>query len=219
MKDMYFFEYVPENTLLGKTPAVIKLLFLIGLCIFAAAAPVHMLPYTAVFMIPVFFIAGTGPARQLRGMWPVHIFIIFSGIIKAVGSEAAVEGAALSGRMFIMLCGSVLFYAGTSTSELRSALGKLLAPLPRSTGKRIADLAAMTMAFLPLIFKTVSELKTAAEARGFRNSLNFPKTIRMLSIPLIIDMLIKSDELTDACYSRCFGLDQKPAVQTISRSN
>jgi len=205
MKETYLFEYIPAASPLSRVNSFIKLISLIIICISAAIIPPRFAILLLFIFIPLFITAGKPAAAQLPGMWKLYIFFGISGGIKYLTSGSAVEGAAFAAMMLTMFFSGLLFYSTTRITDFRKAVEAIFRPVPFVNEHRIADLIAMTMAFLPLIFKTSAQLREAEFSRGFRPSKNPIRTLKLRTIPLLINLFLKTDEMTDAYYSRGFG--------------
>ena len=155
--------------------------------------------------IPLFIIAGRPAASQLAAGWKLYIFFALSGFIKYLTSDSAAAGLAFASLLLVMFFSGILFYSTTPVGDFRRALTRLLRPIPSGGGERLSELIAMTMAFLPLIFRTSSELSEAEYSRGFRPGKNPLRTLKIKSLPLLIHLFQKSDEMADAYYSRGYG--------------
>jgi energy-coupling factor transporter transmembrane protein EcfT len=209
VKETYLFEYTACNSPLSRLNPLLKLAALIISCITAAVLPERFIFLLIPVYIPLFISAGKGAALQLAGMWKLYIFFIISGAIKYLATGSVLSGAAFSVLLLLMFFSGLLFYTTTKISEFRRTTGIILGLLPFVNGERVADLLAMTMAFLPLIFKTAGELREAEHSRCFNPRKNPIRTLKLKSIPLMINLFIKSEEMTDAYYSRCYGIRGK----------
>ncbi|MBI9105824.1 MAG: energy-coupling factor transporter transmembrane protein EcfT [Spirochaetales bacterium] len=214
MRESYLFEYIPCSSPIGRLNPLLKTGALIAVCVSAALIPPPFVFLLPPVFIPLFLISGKA-AAGLPGMWKLYIFFGISGVVKAV-TGSVMEGAALSSGLLVMLFAGLIFYSTTKLSDFKKAVGKILRPVPLINEDRIAELISMTMAFLPLIFKTAGELKEAKYSRGFRPGKNPMRTLKLTSIPLLINLLIKSDEMADAYYSRGYGCNQKKTI-TLKR--
>ena len=209
MKETHLFEYIPSRAPLCRLDPLVKLLALIIICITSAALePPFIFLYLPAF-IPLFAIAGRGAILQLGGMWKLYIFFILSGAVKYLSSSSLIEGAAFSSLMFTMFFSGLLFYSTTRISEFRKAAARVFHHIPLINGERLADLISMTMAFLPLIFKTSTELGEAEYSRALRPGRKPLRSLKIKTIPLMINLFIKSEKMADAYYSRCFGHEIK----------
>ena len=75
--------------------------------------------------------------------------------------------------------------------------------------KRIADIFIMMLTILPITFKIIKIQQDARYSRLFELKNNFFKSIKMISIPLIMEMFQITDEMADAWYSRGYNSNIK----------
>jgi energy-coupling factor transporter transmembrane protein EcfT len=205
MKDIRLFEYVFHRSLLHRLNPGIKIAGLIILCIGSGTLPFSLIILPTAFIAPLLFISGPAIRRQFAGMWKLFIFFAITGIIKALTTGLISEGISLSLRMSLMMTAGLLFYSSTRISALRKPLSSCLSRLPLINGARAAELTIMTLAFLPLVFQTMDELQQNRYSRCLKPGKNIFRTIKITSIPLMINMFIKTDEMADTWYSRCYG--------------
>ena len=206
MRDGRLFEYRGENSRLAAVSPLVKLSALIVLCIAAAllpaGGPVLLLPV----FIPLFIAAGRAACSQLAAAWKVYIFFLISSSVRYFTSGSVIEAASFAAVLFSMFFAGILFYSTTKISDFRRALRTMLKPIPLINGKKLSDLIAMTIAFLPMIFKASAELSEAEYSRGFRAGRSPIRAVKIKSLPLIINLFLKSEEMADAYYARGYGL-------------
>lgn len=209
MRDSHLFEYIPCSSPLYRLNPMVKILALIVICIVSAAlSPLYVFILLPA-LIPLYLLAGRSSIRQLGASWRLYIFFFFSGLVKYFTSGSIIEGSGFSAMLLIMFSMGLLFYTTTRISDFRSAAASIFGLIPFINGERIASLIAMTMAFLPLIFKTSSELKEAEYSRGFEPRKKPMRTLKLRSIPLLINLFLKTEEMTDTYYSRCYDAGPK----------
>ena len=204
MKETFLFEYIHHDSLLNRMNPLLKLVLLPVFCVFAGLVSPVLLPVFVVLL--VFLLLKSSPAtkQQIAGLWKLYIFFAATGAIKFITSESVIEGISFTIRLTLMVIAGLLFYTSTRITALNQSLEKVLSYLPFINGKHLAEIVGMTLIFLPLIFKTMNELQDARNSRNFRARKNPLRTIQISSIPLMINMFIKTDEMADAWYSRCY---------------
>ena len=202
MRDHVLFEYTSTSGILSRLHPWIKLAGLTAICIITAAVPPAVLIPPAALLLFLLFNSGKSVFRQFAGMWKLFIFFIISGLIKGLTGRSAVGGVIFTSRLVMMSAAGLLFYTSTRISALRPGLKRLFSHIPFISGTHIADMLIMALAFLPVIFKLINEQRQARYSRLFNPRRNFIKTIKLTSVPLMIEMFIKTDEMADAWYSR-----------------
>ena len=195
MKESFLFEYIPADNLLNRTDPVLKLIILPVYCVSAGIVPPVYLSFHIIVLLTLFALCSPSTRKQLGGMWKIYLFFAAAGAVKYRGSGSIIEGASFSVRLVLMSAAGLLFYTSTRLSAIRRALGGR---------NHFADIAVMSISFLPLIFKTVGELQNARSSRCFKPARRPFRALKLTALPLIISMLLKTDELTDAWYSRAY---------------
>lgn len=206
MKDYAIFEYTKNDGLLSRISPLPKLSGMVIICIVTAILPIPAIIVPAGLIVFLILNSGLGVLRQFGAMWKLFIFFIFSGVIRIFTTDSVIDGILFSVRLIIMSGTGILFYSSTRLSRLRSSLEKIFSFIPFLCDRRLAELLVMALAFLPIIFKTISEQKQARYSRAY-NSTRRPhrsilRTLKLTSIPLMIEMFLKTDEMADAWYSR-----------------
>ena len=209
MREYLLFEYTGCKGLLKNLHQGVKLTGLLTFCILAAALPPAGLLPAAAFIVFLLFNAGRTVIRQFTGLWKLFIFFIVSGLVKGFTGNSALSGVIFTLRLLMMSAAGVLFYSSTRLSSLRPGLKRIFKHIPLTNGRLLADLIIMALAFLPGIFLTINEQRQARYSRLFIPRKNIFRTIKLTTVPLMIEMLIKSDEMADAWYSRGYNPDRK----------
>ncbi|MDC7227323.1 MAG: energy-coupling factor transporter transmembrane component T [Spirochaetales bacterium] len=205
MKDYRIFEYTGGPGILHRTGPGPKLAGMIVLCILLAILQPLFLPIPAALTIILLLNSGKQVLIQFASMWRLFVFFALSGAVKGLTHSSVFAGLFFTLRLILMSGVGVLFYSSTRLSRLRLSLSKVTAVLPFKSIKQLPDLIVMALAFLPTIFRTVEEQKTARYSRAFRNRGNIVKTIKLLSLPLLVHMLLKTEDAADAWYSRGYN--------------
>ena len=195
MKENYLFEYAHSGSLLNRVPPLVKLSGLIIFCILTGILKTFMLLFPSAFIILLLIISDRRIKKQAAGLWKLVLFFTAAGLVRSLGSSPE-EGINLALRLILMMFAGLLFYTTTKLSDLRKSI----------PGSRASELTVMTLAVLPLVFKTMNELKQARYSRCFGKNRSPLRAVRYSSIPLMINMFIKTDEMADAWYSRAYGL-------------
>ena len=195
MKEVCLFEYIHSVSFIYRLSPAVKLALLPVFCVASALLPLAFLWIPFAILLPLLLSSPSPVKIQLAALWKIYIFFLASGAVKFYTSGSLSEGAALTLRMLGMTYTGLLFYTSTRLSVLRRTL----------PDTRIVDLVVMTIAVLPVIFRTISEQGEARYSRCFRPGRNLLRTIQISSIPLMITMLIKTDEMADAWYARGYN--------------
>jgi biotin transport system permease protein len=166
--------YRPGNSPLHRCPAPLKLLILLLLSIFAYGSVPGLL--VAALGIGIAAIAaGIGPWRLLRGSRPVLFLALFFLFLRVIEPEPGAPpffrvntaeipgGLGQSLSMIVAFAGGALFFAVTTTGELRDSL-----EIRRSGGPplRLGLALSLTLGFLPRFFEIWETTTMAWRARG-----------------------------------------------------
>ena len=207
MAERLIFHYHDRRTLIHRIDPRVKVLLLFALS--TALLMVNSLQTVA--------IAGYIAAAVLMAKLPVtryrrelrFFLIIFAIILLArwLSGSPFLEGALFGFRFLLIVAASILFTDTTAPEEITLALYWYLRPLKFLNPKRIAARFNLTLAFFPLIFDAILEIREARRAR-LDNSWSRPLR-RMISISSqIFDLiLIKAEEISFALEARLFDED------------
>lgn len=191
--------YIEGHSLLHRTPAWVKLAMLVvaGAALFAVHSPGWLL---AAFVAGGVLLGLTGAGagtiwRQVRGLLTILAFVAaftayFNGWPRA--AEVVLRVAAL-------LALALAVTVSTRTSDLIEVCERALWPLEKLRlvdAGRVALALALTLRFVPEIWRNYQEIREAQAARGLAaNPL-------ALVVPLIVRTLKRADEVADAIDAR-----------------
>ncbi len=204
MKEALLFEYTNRTSAVSKLHPSGKLIALLTYSIMCGTVNWYIVPAAFLLLVPVLIAAGRNTLRQIPVLWKILLFFAVFALIRYFNGEKPEEAAAFFVRLSVMAAAAVVFYTTTGTSELAAGVHTLLNPLPFINGGRAAGIISAAAGFLPMIFRISAELSEAGKARGFTPRAGFIRYIKLTALPLIISLLRKSEEMSDAYYSRCY---------------
>ncbi len=204
MKEIQLFEYTNRTSAVSKFHPSGKLIALLVYSIMCGIVNWYIIPAAALILVPVMIAAGRETLRQIPALWKILLFFAAFALIRFFNGENPDEAAAFFLRLSLMAAAAVVFYTTTGTAELAAGIHSLLNPIPFINGGRAAGIISAAAGFLPMIFRISAELSEAGKARGFTPRAGFIRYIKLTSLPLIISLLQKSEEMSDAYYSRCY---------------
>ncbi len=195
-----------KDTFLRSCNAGLKLLLLLVLSILLSNATPLVFSFVFALVIITELSHHLGLIKQLlknKFLIFVTFFIFLSDLI----NTKDISFSAFSATKFLTLLAlSVIFTSVTSPDESSRSLGHALSPLFGKFGYLLASAVELTLALLPIIFSTSTELLDARKSRG-GNFLKHPvKTISDYVIALISTLLTKIDQFADALNSRGYDL-------------
>lgn len=195
--------------LLRRLPAGVKLG---GLAAFASALFLldHVAAQTAALVLGLALLASTGVAlgdlaRRMKA--PLVMFALIAAVDAwMTGFEAA---AIVFLRLSAIAAVAEAVTLTTTAGEMTAAFEAGLAPFARLgllDARRVALTLSLAIRFVPVIAEEAREIREAQAARGLERS------ILALTVPLVVRILVRAEELADAIDAR--GLAQ-PASDRV----
>ena len=202
--------YRKGSSLLHRTPAGAKLIFLLALSL-APFIPwtgifVFVIPgIIAIFLITLSIIAGFSPDMLLRGSGPLFIVVIGVFIFQALefsplglNLQGLMESIIFCARLGLAFAAGALLFAVTTPGEIRKSLSKAENALHLEKLNLSLSISLM-LGFLPRFFEVWENLNLAWKSRGGKNT---PRRITVL-VPLAVErMMVKAAETAEAMEAR-----------------
>lgn len=206
MARVTLFGYSPAPGFLHRRHPLFKLLSLVvlsaavfqsGLFSAAAALPVLLL------LFPLCRVGWDRlrPALGFLGFTAVLLVasLFLSGDIRQNLAFRLLDLLRLADALFL----GILFTSVTPPSGIRNALSLLFRPLPR----RLADSAVLLVTFvfmlLPLTFAVLEQTRLAQELRSAGRIRHPVRRLRLLAVPFMAQLFLKTDRMGDAAALRC----------------
>ena len=226
LKDITLGQYFPGNTVIHRLDPRTKLLLTI-VYIVALFLAKNYFSYLLmlVFLITCIVISKIKPKVILRGMKPLFIVIVFTGILNLFYTKGdpivefwifSISWAGIKSAVFMILrimmlvTGTFLLTYTTAPMQLTDGLESLLGPL-KATKLPVHELAMMmsiALRFIPTLIEETDKIMSAKKARGADfesgNIMHRAKAMLPLLIPLFISAFRRADELAIAMESRCY---------------
>jgi len=214
--------YLVGNTPLHRCPAGIKLILLLLLSAASVLGPFGAAGAAALILAGAFS-AGLGPRTLFAGSRPLVIMLLLFTAFRifsvdgglSVDIPALQSGLSLAAGILVCFAAASLFFAVTTTTEVRHSLARaesfVTRPFlgknrPTNAGKqgRLSLSLALMLGFLPLFFEHWENARLAALARGCRGGIRMVVAI----LPLVTERMIEAAaETADALESRGLNLD------------
>lgn len=226
LKDITLGQYFPGDTIAHRldprTKLLLVVLYIVGL--FCADSVLTYGIMAAVFLACA-HISKVGPRALVRGLKPVLLIIIFTGIlnlfftpgdylfqlgvlhISRQGLEMAVRMVL---RILLLIMGTFLLTYTTSPIWLTDGLEQLLGGLKklRVPVHELAMMMSIALRFIPTLIEETDKIMSAQKARGadFESGNLFHKAKALIPIlvPLFISAFRRADELAVAMECRCY---------------
>ena len=218
------FHFISGSGALQGIDARVKLLAAVGLSVSAYYADVRGMALLTLLLAACAWLSAIPLAALLR---ETRVFafvgaIVFLGVALTTPGETAgplpfvtVEGlkagALVAWRLLLLVVLGAVLTASTSVEDIRRSVERILAPIPLVPERRVAFLMSMTVAILPMISDTAAEVSDAQRSRCSDLHRNPVRKIRNLTLPLLMQLFRKADEIGDAMESRGFDPDSSPA--------
>ncbi len=227
LKDITLGQYFPGDSVVHRLDPRTKLI-LVVVYIVALFLAESFLTYAIMFLILAFCIHASkvGVKPIVRGMRPVLIILIFTGVLNlfyATGgvelvhigfihiySEGVKTAVFMVARIMMLISGTFLLTYTTSPIQLTDAIENLLGPL-KKLHVPVHDLAMMmsiALRFIPTLIEETDKIMSAQKARGadFETGslIDRAKAMVTLLVPLFISAFRRADELATAMECRCY---------------
>lgn len=190
--------YIGQNSIVHACPASVKMaiVFAAGIAVFATSDMFWLssllllsIGLVALSRLPLAFVW----SRCLPFLLVMVLFFAAHAVLTSVET-----GLVVVTRFAIMILLGLLLAMTSRLSHLVAVLEKVLTPLklfgvnPQKAGLVLS----MSIRFIPLIGETYGEIAAAQKARGLDNN------ILALLIPLLIKLLQRADDISDALIAR-----------------
>ena len=227
LKDITLGQYFPGDSLVHRLDPRTKILCVI-LYIAALFSAVGLVTYAIVFAVLVTSVAVSriGVKALLRGMKPVVVILIFTGLLNVFYVQTGQELFHLGilhvttgglekaffmvVRILMLISGTFLLTYTTSPIALTDALERLLSPL-KVVKVPVHDLAMMmsiALRFIPTLIEETDKIMSAQKARGADfdggNLIEKAQAMVPLMVPLFVSAFRRADELATAMECRCY---------------
>ena len=227
LKDITLGQFFPGNSAVHKLDPRTKLVLLV-VYIVALFVAAHWISYGVMFLFLALSIAISRipPKAILRGMKPLVVILIFTGILNiffTTGEHVLVsfwritvywEGLERAGmmvlRILMLISGTFLLTYTTSPIALTDGLEALLKPLKaiKVPVHELAMMMCIALRFIPTLIEETDKIMSAQKARGADfetgNLIERVKALVPILVPLFISAFRRADELATAMECRCY---------------
>ncbi|MBQ1372250.1 MAG: energy-coupling factor transporter transmembrane protein EcfT [Oscillospiraceae bacterium] len=227
LKDITLGQFFPGKTIIHRldprSKILVMVLYIASLCL----AKFYFSYGLVLSFLVCVTVLGRIPFQSMtRGLKPMLIFIIFTGILNLFYTN---EGSLLlewrfihiyTGgvqkalfmvlRILMLVCGAFLVTYTTSPIALTDALEQLASPL-KKLHFPVHELSMMTciaLRFIPTLIEETDKIISAQKARGADfetgNLIHRAKALIPILVPLFISAFRRADELATAMECRCY---------------
>ncbi len=130
--------------------------------------------------------------------------------IPAATWDGLVEGGIGALKLLLFAVTGALFFSTTTFVQIRDAFTWFLRPVPGIPEDKAGLMLGLTLTFLPSIFLLRGQIADAQASRCIGINRNPLKRVRLISLPLIRNILVYANNITDAVESRAYGGRRTP---------
>lgn len=226
LKDITLGQYFPGDSFIHRLDPRTKILIMLVYVVVVFLIQ-NFLGYAVLtlFLMLCVAVSKISPKFLIKGLKPILIFIVFTGIFNLFLTPGTVvfkawiftitkEGIHLAAfmvlRLVFLILGTSLLTLTTSPIALTDGIEKLLNPF-RKIGVPAHELAMMmtiALRFIPTLLDETDKIMKAQSARGSSldegNILARARAMVPILIPLFISAFRRADELATAMECRCY---------------
>ena len=227
LKDITLGQFFPGDSVVHKLDPRTKLVMLV-VYIVALFVAVSWVSYALMlaFLIISVLISKIPPKSILRGMKPLVLILVFTGVLNLffttgeqvlvsfLGITIYVEGLSRAFfmviRILMLISGTFLLTYTTSPIALTDGLESLLGPLKaiKVPVHELSMMMCIALRFIPTLIEETDKIMSAQKARGadFESGklMERVKALIPILVPLFISAFRRADELAVAMECRCY---------------
>lgn len=226
LKDITLGQYFPGNSIIHRLDPRTKILFtLIYIVALFMAKSYISYAVMALFLISCIKISKVNPKNLFRGLKPLIIIIIFTGLLNMfytsgtvlvefwifkITKEGIRNAAFMILRIVMLVTGTFLLTFTTAPIALTDGLESLLNPLKKIKVPvhELAMMMSIALRFIPTLIEETDKIMSAQKARGadFETGslIERAKALLPLLVPLFVSAFRRADELATAMECRCY---------------
>ena len=227
LKDITLGQFFPGDSVIHKLDPRTKLVMLV-VYIVALFVAVSWISYALMlgFLILCVAVSKIPPKSIIRGMKPLVVILIFTGILNVffttgehvlvsfLGITIYMEGITRAFfmviRILMLISGTFLLTYTTSPIALTDGLESLLGPLKtiKVPVHELSMMMCIALRFIPTLIEETDKIMSAQKARGadFESGklMDRVKALIPILVPLFISAFRRADELATAMECRCY---------------
>jgi len=227
LKDITLGQYFPGNSPVHLLDPRTKIVFLV-IYIVALFVAANWVSYGLVFafLVAVIAISRIPLKAIVRGMKPLIVILIFTGILNifftpggrvlvsfwgiTITLDGIVKAFFMMSRILLLITGTFLLTYTTSPIALTDGLESLLNPLKklRFPVHELSMMMCIAMRFIPTLIEETDKIMAAQKARGadFESGklMQRVKALIPILVPLFVSAFRRADELATAMECRCY---------------
>ena len=238
LKDITLGQYFPGNTVIHRLDPRTKI-WMVIFYIVALFTAKWFVSYAVmlVFLIVAVRISKVAVSTILRGMKPLIIIIILTGLLNifytqgeplvkvwifTITKEGILNAFFMIIRILMLVTGTFLLTYTTSPIALTDALEIMLSPLKKIKVPvhELSMMMCIALRFIPTLIEETDKIISAQKARGadFETGslIRRAKALIPILVPLFISAFRRADELAVAMECRCYhGLEGRTRMKQL----
>lgn len=226
LKDITLGQYYPGDTVVHRLDPRTKILLTV-VYIAALFTAKWYVSYVLVLaaLCACMFAARINPKAALRGLKPVVLIVIVTGVLNlfysggepivkfwvfSISREGIRRAIFMVARIIMLITGTFMLTYTTSPMALTDGLERLLSPLKKLKVPvhELSMMMSIALRFIPTLIEETDKIVSAQKARG----ANFEtgklteraKALLPLLVPLFVSSFRRADELATAMECRCY---------------
>ena len=228
LKDITLGQYFPGNSPIHRLDPRTKLILLI-VYIVALFVAKSWISYGVmlVFLLSAIKVSTIAPKSILRGMKPLVMILIFTGVLNIfftregaelvnlwdtviITSGGLLRAMFMMARILMLITGTFLLTYTTSPISLTDGLESLMNPLKKLhvPVHELSMMMCIALRFIPTLIEETDKIMSAQKARGadFENGslMERARALIPILVPLFIGAFRRADELATAMECRCY---------------
>ena len=228
LKDITLGQYFPGNSVVHRLDPRTKLILLV-VYIVALFMATNWVSYAvmAAFLVIVVKISTIPPKSIIRGMKPLLMILVFTGVLNlffttgegeplvefgflVIYEEGLVRAIFMVIRILLLISGTFLLTYTTSPISLTDGLESLMNPLKviKVPVHELSMMMCIALRFIPTLIEETDKIMCAQKARGadFETGtlVEKAKALVPILVPLFISAFRRADELATAMECRCY---------------
>ena len=228
LKDITLGQYFPGNSVIHRLDPRTKLILLV-VYIVALFLAVNWVSYAliAAFLVIVIKISTIPPKSILRGMKPLVMILVFTGVLNlfftvgegeplvdfwifTIYEDGLIRAIFMIIRILLLISGTFLLTYTTSPISLTDGLESLMNPLKvlKVPVHELSMMMCIALRFIPTLIEETDKIMSAQKARGadFESGslMDKAKALVPILVPLFISAFRRADELATAMECRCY---------------
>ena len=213
------FSYLPDSGWIKRMNPAVKFIMLIMLSIAVTGADGF---HTELFFALIAAAAATSRINIIRELMKARMLLLLTLIIAITeywSCRDIQRSAEEAIRYLTLISLALLLSVTTDTSDMASSISAMLSPIAGRYAARFGADVMLTLAIIPMIASSASEMIDARRSRG-GSFLSHPiKNLAEYVISLMLILFKKIDSFSDALEARAFDRDRKRSAPELRCSD